>query len=77
VRVHSFCEIEDTVIFPRVDVGRRSKIKRAVIDRGCQIPQGTRIGYDLEQDRERFHVSDKGIVLVTPEMLGQEFHHVV
>ncbi len=77
VRVHSYCEIEDSVVFPDVDVGRSSKIRRAIIDRGCQIPAGTTIGHNLEDDRRRFHVTDNGIVLVTAEMLGQEFTHVV
>ncbi len=77
VRVHSFCEVEDTVVFPDVDIGRHSKIRRAIIDRGCKIPRNTVIGYDAEEDRRRFHVTDKGIVLVTAEMLGQEFTHVV
>ncbi len=77
VRVHSFCEVEDTVVFPDVDIGRHSKIRRAIIDRGCNIPRDTVIGYDAEADRRRFHVTDKGIVLVTAEMLGQEFTHVV
>jgi glucose-1-phosphate adenylyltransferase len=77
VRVHSYCEIEDTVVFPDVDVGRGCKIRRAVVDRGCQIPANTVIGYDQEEDRRRFHVTENGIVLVTAEMLGQEFTHVV
>ncbi len=77
VRVHSFCEISDSVIFPEVDIARRCKIKNAILDRGCQLPEGTVIGFDLNQDRKRFHVSEKGIVLVTPEMLGQDFHHAI
>ncbi|WP_228285824.1 MULTISPECIES: glucose-1-phosphate adenylyltransferase [unclassified Marinobacter] len=75
VIVHSFCTVEDTVIFPDVDIARNCKIRRAVIDRGCRIPEGTRIGYDTEQDAKRFYVSPKGIVLVTPEMLEQDYPH--
>lgn len=75
VIVHSFCTVEDTVIFPDVDIARNCKIRRAVIDRGCLIPEGTRIGYDAEQDAKRFYVSPKGIVLVTPEMLEQDYPH--
>lgn len=75
VIVHSFCTVEDTVIFPDVDIARNCKIRRAVIDRGCRIPEGTRIGYDAEQDAKRFYVSPKGIVLVTPEMLEQDYPH--
>ena len=77
VRVHSFCEITDSVIFPDVDIGRHCKIKRAILDRGCQLPEGSEIGFNLQEDRKRFHVSENGVVLVTPEMLGQDFHHSI
>ncbi len=76
VRVHSFSEIQDSVILPEVEVGRNCKITKAVIDKGCKIPSGTVIGEDLAADAERFHVTESGIVLVTPEMLGQELHYV-
>lgn len=76
VRVHSYCEITDSVLFPNVEVGRRCRIRKALIDRYCKIPEGTVIGYDMEEDRKRFHVSPKGVVLVTPEMLDEEFPHV-
>jgi len=75
VQVHSFSTVEDSVIFPDVDIGRHCRIRSALIDRGCRIPEGTRIGFDREKDATRFHVSPKGIVLVTPEMLGQEYPH--
>ena len=76
VKVHSFAEIEDSVVLPDVDVGRNCRIKKAVVDRGCIIPPDTVIGEDPEQDRKRFEVTDGGVVLVTPDMLGQELHHV-
>ena len=75
VRVHSYSTVEDTVIFPDVDIGRDCHIRSALIDRGCRIPEGTHIGFDREKDANRFHVSPKGIVLVTPEMLGQDYPH--
>ncbi|WP_370257152.1 glucose-1-phosphate adenylyltransferase [Marinobacter nauticus] len=75
VRVHSFSEVEDSVIFPDVDIGRDCHIRKAVIDRGCRIPEGTRIGFDRTADEKRFHVSSKGVVLITPEMLGQDYPH--
>lgn len=77
VRVHSFCEISDSVVFPDVDIGRHCKIQRAILDRGCRLPEGAEIGFNLQEDRKRFHVSENGVVLVTPEMLGQDFHHAV
>jgi len=72
VRVRSYSTIEEAVVLPEVEVGENCKIKRAIVDRGCIIPEGTVIGYDHEQDRARgFRVTDKGIVLVTKGMLGQ------
>lgn len=76
VKVHSFAEIEDSVVLPDVDVGRQCRISKAVVDRGCIIPPNTVIGEDSEQDRKRFQITDGGVVLVTPDMLGQELHHV-
>jgi len=75
VDVHSYSHIEDSVIFPQVDIGRRSVIRKAIIDKGCEIPPDTRIGVDHEEDARRFHVSEGGVVLVTPEMLGQRLHY--
>ncbi len=75
VMVHSFSEVTDSVIFPDVDIGRNCQIHKAVIDRGCRIPAGSRIGIDPEEDRERFYISPKGVVLVTPEMLEQDYPH--
>ena len=76
VYVNSYATVEDSVILPDVEIGRHCKIKRAVIDKGCKIPDEMEIGIDLEKDRERFHVSPEGVVLVIPEMLGQELHYV-
>ena len=75
VRVHSYALVEDSVVLPQVEIHRHARIKRAIIDRGCKIPEGMQIGFDHEQDRERgFRVSSGGIVLVTPTMLGQRTH---
>ena len=75
VHVHSFCQIRDSVIFPDVEIGRNCRIRRAVIDKRCIIPPGTSIGYEQAEDARRFHVTPRGVVLVTPEMLGQQAHH--
>ncbi|MCM0612036.1 glucose-1-phosphate adenylyltransferase [Marinobacter sediminum] len=75
VRIHSFSDVEDSVIFPDVEIGRHCRIRKALIDRGCRIPDGSRIGFDEAEDRKRFHVSPKGVVLITPEMLGQDYPH--
>jgi glucose-1-phosphate adenylyltransferase len=49
-------------------------LKRAIVDKNCKIPEGLEVGVNLEQDRERFHVSPNGVTLITPEMLGQKVH---
>lgn len=75
VRVHSYSVVEDSVVLPDVDVGRRCRIKKAVIDRGARIPEGMVIGEDHDEDRQRgFRVTEQGVVLVTAEMLGQKLH---
>jgi glucose-1-phosphate adenylyltransferase len=76
VRVNSYSEVDHTVVLPDVNIGRNCRITRAVIDRGCDIPEGTVIGEDPKADAERFYLSEQGVVLVTPEMLGQVIHHV-
>ncbi len=74
-RVHSYSVVEDSVLLPDVDVGRRCHLKKVVVDRGAHIPEGTQIGLDHDADRQRgFRVTDGGVVLVTPDMLGQKLH---
>ena len=71
VRVHSYSEIEDSVLLPDVEVERNCRIRKAIIDRGCIVPEGTVIGHSHEDDLARgFRVTEKGVVLVTREMLG-------
>jgi glucose-1-phosphate adenylyltransferase len=76
VHVHSYSSVDASVLLPNVEVGRNVVIKRAVIDKLCVIPDGMQIGVDLEVDKKRFHVSENGIVLVTPDMLGQKVHRI-
>ena len=76
VRVHSFCEIKDSVILPEVTIGRNVKLNRVVIDKGAEIPEGMEIGFNPEEDKKRFYVTDKGITLVTPAMLGKPTHRI-
>lgn len=76
VRVHSYSEVEDSVILPDVEIRHNCRIKRCVIDKGAIIPEGTVIGESREEDAKRFYVSENGIVLVTPEMLGQQLHEL-
>ena len=76
VRVESQSEIKDSVILPQVHVGHHVRLNKVIVDKRCSIPDGLSIGIDLEQDRKRFHVTDHGVTLVTPEMLGQQVHHL-
>lgn len=76
VQVHSFTVIEDSVILPDVIVGRHCRLTKVVLDKGCNVPEGTVIGEDAELDAQRFEVSPDGVVLVTPEMLGQNYRYV-
>jgi len=76
VSVEDYSIVDSSVILPDVKIGKNCNIHHAIIDKGCEIPDGTVIGRDNEKDKERFYVSPKGVVLVTPEMLGQEIHFV-
>jgi glucose-1-phosphate adenylyltransferase len=67
VRVHSFCDIEQTILMPGVRVGRHARIRRAIVDRDVLIPRGALIGFNPEEDRRRHAVTDGGVVVVTAE----------
>ena len=71
VRVHSFANVGWSVLLPEVQVGRYARLTRAVIDRGCVIPDGMVIGEDPDEDARRFFRTASGITLVTPEMLAR------
>ena len=75
VRVNSYSLIEQSVILPQVEIGRYVTLKRVVVDKGARIPDGMSIGVNAEEDRKSFHISDKGVTLVTAEMLGQALHY--
>jgi glucose-1-phosphate adenylyltransferase len=64
VRINSYSQVLDSIIMEGVDVARYAKVKRAIIDKDVKIPQGMVIGYDLEEDKKRFFVTDSGIVVV-------------
>ena len=63
--------IEDSLLLPHAEIGRDVVIRRAIIDSHCVLPDGIRIGVNPVEDRARFTVSEQGVTLVTPEMLGQ------
>jgi glucose-1-phosphate adenylyltransferase len=64
VRVNSFSSVSESILFDDVEVGRYARVRRAIVDKGVAIPPGTTIGYDLEDDRQRFTVSERGVVVV-------------
>jgi glucose-1-phosphate adenylyltransferase len=64
VRVNSYASVEDSVLMDGVSIGRRARVKNAIIDKYVDILPETTIGYDLEEDRKRFHVTDSGIVVI-------------
>ena len=71
VRVNSFTSVKDSIVLPEANIARHCRITKAIIEKGCQVPEGTVIGENREEDEKRFHVSPGGVVLVTPDMLGQ------
>jgi glucose-1-phosphate adenylyltransferase len=71
VRVEERSLIEKSLLFPDVRIGRDCIIKNAIVDTGGVVPPGTRIGVDLEEDRQRFYVTEKGVRLVTRAMLAK------
>ena len=65
VRVNSYALVQDSILFQGVDIGRHCKIRRAIIDKGVEIPSDVRIGYNLDEDRARgFIVTDNGVVVI-------------
>jgi glucose-1-phosphate adenylyltransferase len=68
VRVNSYASVEGSILFENVNIGRHCRIRRAIIDKHVDIPAGTSIGYDLEEDRKRFHVTESGIVVIPKGM---------
>ncbi len=64
VRIHSYAQVDGCVLLNNVRVGRHAEVRNAIIDKNVEIPEGAKIGFDLERDRERFTVSDEGIVVI-------------
>jgi glucose-1-phosphate adenylyltransferase len=75
VRVEQSSSVHDSVLLPNVKIGKNCTIANAIIDKACIIPDNTIIGLDPDADRQRYYISEKGRVVVTPEMLGQQVHH--
>jgi glucose-1-phosphate adenylyltransferase len=71
VRVEERSSIVRAVVLPNVKIGAGCSIRQAILDENCEIPDGMQIGIDRVADAARFHVTDKGVVLVTPDMLAK------
>ena len=74
VRVGDGSLVEDSLILPNVVIGRNVTVRRAIIDKHCVLPDGSQIGVNPAEDRRRFTITEQGVTLVTPEMLGQNVH---
>jgi len=64
VFVHSYSQVEDSVLMDYVEIGRHARVRRAIIDKNVVVAEGDEIGYDIERDRERFFVTDSGLVVI-------------
>ena len=64
VRIHSNAYVEDSIIFDNCDIGRRARVRRAILDKNVRVPEDATIGYDLDRDRKLYHVTESGIVVV-------------
>jgi glucose-1-phosphate adenylyltransferase len=76
VRVQNYCEIEDSVILPNVEIGNNVTLRRVIVDKRCRLPDGLKAGVDPAADCKRFHVTDRGVTVIVPESLGQRVHHL-
>jgi len=69
VRVGSYSEVSESIVFDEVKIGRYAKLRRAIVDKGVEIPEKIEIGYDLERDKQRFVVTEEGVTVVTQDMI--------
>jgi glucose-1-phosphate adenylyltransferase len=68
VRINSYSRVEDSILFEGVNVGRHCRVRRAIIDKNVELPAGSTIGYNADEDRQRFHVTAEGVVVIPKGM---------
>ena len=64
VRIHSYSEVRDSILMEGVEIGRRARIKRAIIDKRVRVPEGHQIGFDLGEDAKKFTITESGLVVI-------------
>ena len=69
VRINSYAEVNESILFHNVVVGMKAKVKKVIIDKNVRVPDGMKIGFDLEKDRKRFFVSEEGVVVIPKDTL--------
>ena len=77
VRIHAGALVEDSIILDNCDIGRRAKVRRAILDKNVRVPEGGAIGYDDEHDHRDYHVTESGIVVVEGNRSAVEVATVV
>jgi glucose-1-phosphate adenylyltransferase len=77
VRIHDFALVEDSILFDNCIVGKRAQVRRAILDKNVIIPDGARIGYDLEEDKKHYHVTEGGIVVIEGRRSSVEVASVI
>jgi glucose-1-phosphate adenylyltransferase len=78
VRINSYAQVSDSILFDRVEIGRRAKVRNAIIDKGVTVPAGVEIGYDPDLDRRRgFTVTKSGLVVIAKGERVEELQPLV
>ena len=77
VRMNSYAHVSESILFSDVNIGRRCRIRRTIIDKGVSIPEDTVIGYDPEEDRKKYHVSESGIIVIPKKRRMREFTQTI
>jgi glucose-1-phosphate adenylyltransferase len=70
-RLHSYCDVESSVLLPNVKIGRAARLTRCIVEKGVNVPPGLVVGEDPEEDARRFRLTEKGVVLITQPMIDR------